>query len=1104
MRFILGLALTVAVHASYDSRSSTRMAVVDTHFADASTNLLSGALEISSGSVTLSRVASPPVIAACVGGVYGANFSLSHPPASPAARTEYFEFNFSGLSSDDKFAGIYIVFGTMRGADAPEYLSVSTSQDEHASVVATIQVPVGMHDTELTVPTSGQLPTQFTVRLSPANASANASNSCYLGIGNAPTPGRLVVYTGPSICPAAVSRGCHHERPSLSSRVRSEKAVGKGLRLHGDYGPWQCSAGRQADGSVAHDCNCNCFLPPSTDFGYDACSVTPSGHAFEGVVCAGDITVSDLAGAAALDSCDTINGDLNVDLTTSSAEAVVFPRLRRVIGQLEVDGTKTTSASFPLLQQVGELYIPARSGSVLTEVSLPRLQAVCGGKIQVYSHPSLELPMLRQRALSRLYLSSVPVIDIGSIGGGPAEVDEMTITAQSSSAPRPTVVEGFAALEHVWDALTLRYIEGAAGKLHWLDGVMLGGACGSGRALSLSIRYVDFGYDGSPRNLTLGLHEADSVYFSSVTDVVALLAPNACGSHWSLFMITSFSGTKPQEIDIGSVGGGPEIIGKDSGELSLQVSSSSQLPVFRGLSRLRQVVGNNMDVILMGLDTGGFPVSVFDAEYLGTGFKVDITYSTYDGPIAFPNLASGGFMRFRAVYKATSMEFPVITRFTEWYLFDCPDVVTLDIGGTSGGPTSVVGGKFVLYIYANTITTFRGLTALTSISGELLSLQGFQTAFPVGLRTAAVFVDNLIVQKCGWTDTDVPMAGVTALERLTIIDNVGLRAFRLPNLSGTMESITIYDNDVLEVIDMGSISGGPTSLQGSSYSGFFRIRGGTETVPHDIVSLQGLDNLHTVECTSTVDMACYVDLQYIGVLPSNLLNVRFVNPSLVTILHSHPSLPMAWDLNMTTFNGLRVAGCSNITALRTPALSMTAADYIHVSDNEHLTELDLGSVGGGPATLEGASWVDEVLEISGTATTRLETVRGLGSLASVEHDGTTSRVVRVSYVGSDADDLRSALERIAFPSGLKKRDVVVYDTQWTELRMAVTKINDLNVTNNCCLGVLRFPNVAGTDIGSGSVQNNPLLPDGCVDIVDTQMFSSVNRGGNLAATACPA
>eukprot|EP01013_Petalomonas_cantuscygni_P010119 TRINITY_DN230_c0_g1_i1.p1 TRINITY_DN230_c0_g1~~TRINITY_DN230_c0_g1_i1.p1 ORF type:complete len:1109 (+),score=212.14 TRINITY_DN230_c0_g1_i1:228-3554(+) len=1108
MRFIVGLVLTVAVHAFYDSRSSTRMAVVDTHFADASTNLVSEALEIGSGSVTLSRVASPPGIAALVSGVYGANFSMSHPPASPAARTEYFEFNFSGLSPGISFAGMYIVFGTIRGADAPEYLSVSTSLDGHASVVATVAVPVGIHDAELTVPTGGQLPSQFTVRLSPANASANASNSCYLGIGNAPMPGRLVVYTGPFVCPAGF-QGCHHESPSLTSRVRTRKSVPEGLRLHGDYGPWQCGAKHQADGSVVHDCDCDCFLLPSVDLGYNACSAASSGHAFAGAVCAGDVVVSDLAEAAAFDSCDTVNGYLTVKLTTSSAEAVLFPRLRRVVGKLEVSGVKTTSASFPLLQHVGELSLPMQSNNKLTELNFPRLQTVCNGVLAVDDEglDSFEVPMFGRQPLSKLFMAGVPLIDIGSVGGGPTEIDELTIASISVSDPRAAVVEGLTALERVWDVLKIGYVEGTAGKLHWLDGVTLGGDCGSGRGITVSIRNTDFGADGSPRNLTLDLHEASSVAFVSNTDVVALLAPNACGSHWETFDLSSFSGTTPQEMDFGSVGGGPEIIGSNSAYVRVSVSSSSKLPVFRGLSRLRQVTGDSVKVVFMGLETGGFPTTVFDAEYLGTSTSVDITYSNYDGPIAFPNLVSGSAMKFQSVHMATSMEFPVITRFYTWYLLDCPDLVTLDIGSVSGGPTSVAGGNFVLYLYTTALTTFRGLTALTSISGQSMSLEGFHTAFPVSLTTAAISVDTLSITECYWTDTDITMSGVSTLERLNVRENSGLRALRLPNLGGAMLNLAIFDNDVLEIIDVGSVGGGPTSMNGASAFGLLRISGGTDAVPHYIESIQGLDNLNSVDCSSTSTISCKVMLHYIRDLPWNLLNVQFVDVSEFTVFHSHPPSPSAWDMDMTSFGTLKVVGCSNITALRVPDLASTGNVYcIWVTENEHLAELDLGSTGGGPTALLSSSSCDATLDISGTATTRLETVRGLGSLTSVAHGGSPSdRKVHLSRLGNDTADLQDALERVTFPSGSKKRSVVVHDTLWTELRMTgATELQNLNVTKNCCLGLLRFPNIATDAISSGTVEDNPLLPDGCVDMVDTQVLLTLNRGGNLAATACPA
>eukprot|EP01013_Petalomonas_cantuscygni_P016102 TRINITY_DN3304_c0_g1_i1.p1 TRINITY_DN3304_c0_g1~~TRINITY_DN3304_c0_g1_i1.p1 ORF type:complete len:1113 (+),score=219.07 TRINITY_DN3304_c0_g1_i1:62-3340(+) len=1087
--FVCFLTAVVAVH----SQDSSFFAVIDTHGLDALSNSVTGTLEMGTGDVTLSRASSAPVSSLLLGAMYGANFSTYAPPALPSARTDYFELTFSGITGGGSSSGLYLYFGTLRGEDAPEYLSVSTSLDAHQTVVATVVMSVGANEATVRVPTNGPLPSTMTIRLSPATASANESATCFIGLANSPLFGRFAIFTAPLVCPAGASPGCRHVQPSLTSRVwEGGKSTPAGLHSHGAFGLWRCASAIGVEMGVRHECECDCFEPPEPLI--EVCDPTSasSGHAFVGAACApsGDITVTTQTDVTNLDTCDTITGNLVVNLGTTSAEVVVFPRLRRVAGTLTVEGTKIASASFPLLERVGGLDV---SGSALTALYTPRLADVCGGSIKVgaSSLDHAAFPMLGSRKVSTLQLRSLLSVDVGSVAGGPVEADTVDVGAYTGSRKLHTVT-GLAALQRVWDKMSTGLLSHEAAHLGWLAGVAIGGDCGSGRAAEFSMTDVNFGDAGETGNITVDLRETRKLTLKDVDELAAFAAPNACGSRWTSLYVGSNGGSAYlKSLDVGHIGGGPEHV---DGELRIQGSTfSNKLETVRGLERLHSLSG---DLHLSSLGVGAFPARVFDLQFTGTGQDMYIRYCDYGGRYAFANLVYGGRITAQDNSALTTLELPAIVTWTKMLVSSNNLIHTVDLGSASGGPTTVSSAYEALSVSGGSggfITTFRGLSRLSSISGSV-QLWKFRTAFPPMLRTASFSAtSSLSMQYNAWTETELTLPGVTGLEGLLLARDENLRAFRLPNLGGQMLSLRVDANFELVELDLGSAAG-ITSLR--SNNGVFFTFGGSPTGAR-LQEVKGLDHLEEIECTKT---SCYAFVRYIDILPEGLRRALWTGTFQAYIGDVRPTAPVEWDLNITSFSLMSITGCRNVTAVRMPDVAYASAvAAFRVYDNEGLVELDVGSVGGGFASIS-AGATPTALFVAGTPTTTLETVRGFGALTSIT--GTNLNSVNVSWIGNNTDDLRAAVERMTYVTGgTKQRELVVHATPWTELRVpGVTSVEAVYVTDNCCLEVFKLPNLVS--VVEMSVHGNPQLPDGCaIDLAPAA--GTATQYGNRNMTACP-
>eukprot|EP01013_Petalomonas_cantuscygni_P000461 TRINITY_DN1045_c0_g1_i2.p1 TRINITY_DN1045_c0_g1~~TRINITY_DN1045_c0_g1_i2.p1 ORF type:complete len:832 (-),score=187.27 TRINITY_DN1045_c0_g1_i2:551-3046(-) len=261
------------------------------------------------------------------------------------------------------------------------------------------------------------LPTEVRVRIA-ADESSSGDAPFHLGIGNAPSYARILVHASSAGCP---SPSCTHGRRALRSTIAAkdvDESIELGLVDHGAvWGRWECAAtlaGPTGDRNV--DCFCDCFEPPEPTT-MSLCALTP--HPLEGKACT-SIELSSSGDVAAMADCDVIVGDLKVD---AGSDAVHLPRLRRIIGELEI--SSTASVSMPLLASTRALVV---YGWDVVDLDLPRLHTTCGGELYVGDCgqlTALRLPLFGGGSVAAIRLlrnNDMRSVDIGSVHGGPRVV----------------------------------------------------------------------------------------------------------------------------------------------------------------------------------------------------------------------------------------------------------------------------------------------------------------------------------------------------------------------------------------------------------------------------------------------------------------------------------------------------------------------------------------------------------------------------------------------------------------------------------------------------------------------------------------------------------
>eukprot|EP01013_Petalomonas_cantuscygni_P043968 TRINITY_DN861_c0_g1_i8.p1 TRINITY_DN861_c0_g1~~TRINITY_DN861_c0_g1_i8.p1 ORF type:complete len:614 (+),score=159.35 TRINITY_DN861_c0_g1_i8:55-1842(+) len=297
------------------------------------------------------------------------------------------------------------------------------------------------------------------------------------------------------------------------------------------------------------------------------------------------------------------------------------------------------------------------------------------------------------------------------------------------------------------------------------------------------------------------------------------------------------------------------------------------------------------------------------------------------------------------------------------------------------------------------------LPRLSRVAGRLVVLDGaVAVALPAlrwvrGLRVEAVGLVTLdlsaLEDVCGG---DVDVHGCAALP-----------AFHLPRLGGAVAgTIAVTENgDGLAAVDLGSLGGGPRALVGTPgraaaplVTGFpavvpliFGVQG-TETT---LVRLTGMTALQRVESAPGERMLVQLESVRMASFPVGLQQAEYGNGSrgvgIVMSVVAFDSPTTADLLSVGDLVYVVLVAVAHITRFAMPHWTTTEpVSMIIFDDCPQLTEVDLGSVGGGPAIIANP-FLPELLCLALKGWTPFTlSVRGLTALREVRgytgHPGT--------------------------------------------------------------------------------------------------------------------
>eukprot|EP01013_Petalomonas_cantuscygni_P022664 TRINITY_DN43964_c0_g1_i1.p1 TRINITY_DN43964_c0_g1~~TRINITY_DN43964_c0_g1_i1.p1 ORF type:complete len:1171 (-),score=263.00 TRINITY_DN43964_c0_g1_i1:577-4089(-) len=1145
------------------ARESFLLATFDIHPVEATDSALNGTANmVNVGHLSLTRVGltAPLSVAVPLTGIFAGVVSDSLPLLmTPKDAVEYLELTVGIVDGNgEALSDMYIYAVLVVGPDAPTTYVLSTSIDEFASAVETITVTqpsfaaglnasrtvaVAMNATWHIRAASLPTGTPVVVRLAAASAPRNGTSpDAWFGLANHASLGRMAVYAAPATCGGGAS--CRHGSTSPSAWSADDSFI-----VYRE--PWQCqvvtSAGGPHGWTQRHNCTCDCYTDPLADVStYNACDEASKAHPYAGIVCPLKGTVSDGAGVAMYDACDTIDGDLVINFP--SPMHAVFPRVRRVIGRLEIKYTSQGTTSLPMLEQVVGLRV---AGSQTTRFDAPRLRDVCAGSIMFSGAAVSEvrLAMLGRRPIESLdvYATTTSIaVDLGSLMGGPEGIvatspTPYVVRMQAVSSHRITGVVGLSALQRVLPApgtdssVILAQLMVPADALAPLRDVEIGGEEGEGQTIRLQISYNDFGAGGV---LELnGIRDVLEVVVVGNTGLSALRMPRLCGASWGRLDVSSNGDLA--EVDLGSVGGGPRILDcVTSVCLHLQGTVTTSLDHVRGVGRVQHILGpaaGDGSLLLKYVGADVFTTAIPNATY-GTGMRslhMDISNSALPAVVRFAGVTELRGLSVTSTSGVVSLAFPNLAgdEMGTTRIMNNDDLTDVDLGSVGGGPLRFHSTSYTILELAGkspavALSTISGLWRTTTIetsgrANAAVTLKNWRVmTFPAPLLAATYGNDSSAVQlKVAGVEItgggEVVFSGVTGIEYLSVTYCSGVSAWRFPNLAtAVMKQIDIASNLDAHTLDLGSVSGGPRAIvtPPSAYDQVaIRLSGHTNS---HLTTILGLEEVTLISCDPAGGSnPCSVVFQNVGVLPVNLMwhlttygqsgtPVDLIMMGLRLTVPTEAAFP-----NVSVVSYMKVTTSDNLTALLLPNWNASEAEAVVAYANNDLHTVDFGSVGGGPAMLTGhVSDNYYVVRVAGASSQPIETFLGMSNLATIRSYASKNNLLHFENLGTGASAaVQSILGGVVLGTGGESVRLSLQSNAFVELRLAnVTALSTLDVSSNMMLSLLKFPAMPAYGItGDVFVRNNPALPDGCATDLQPLTLGTLTQFGNLGGTSCP-
>eukprot|EP01013_Petalomonas_cantuscygni_P022655 TRINITY_DN43954_c0_g1_i1.p1 TRINITY_DN43954_c0_g1~~TRINITY_DN43954_c0_g1_i1.p1 ORF type:complete len:1041 (-),score=230.83 TRINITY_DN43954_c0_g1_i1:4188-7310(-) len=551
------------------------------------------------------------------------------------------------------------------------------------------------------------------------------------------------------------------------------------------------------------------------------------------------------------------------------------------------------------------------------------------------------------------------------------------------------------------------------------------------------------------------------------------------------------------------------------------------------LSRLRRITG----ALTMTSGATTTELVMPKLEYVGSASVQGTSLTKLEAPVLMAvcggelHVSDTGIDKLMLPWLAYT---PTATSMAYLIIEDNTALTYASVGSLGGGPLELVGNPSwwdpTLSLSAHSSQRLRvdGLWNLQTIRGwdgrtnfvTLHRLGGPGATLPSGVLSATYGWDDGSTDesmRLEITDNDcttlvAEMPGVRGLTQLDVTGNSQLKELKLPSLGSglalEMQGITIRDNPDLAWVDLGSVGGGPTVMYGLPGEGWDTLV--LQGVSSQLLRVDGLSALTTIKAEPTKET--HVRTEYLGgagaTFPSTLLSaaygqgtervrISFKNNQMTH--HNEARFDGIVDFGYFEFEGNQ--GPTRLVVANAGSGTDFTCDLISVQDNPDLEHIDIGSVGGGPVVIRGATLYAgagyTALALQGSATQRA-TVVGFSKLQAVKSNAGDANTVGFSFLQGDASTFPLQLLNAEYGTGAEMVDLSVSDCllspagTWTFPN--VTALAALSVHDNTGLLGLEFPRLGE----AGGLSMLRIAVEANYDLTSVDLGSS--GGGPVSVT----
>eukprot|EP01013_Petalomonas_cantuscygni_P004628 TRINITY_DN1501_c0_g1_i1.p1 TRINITY_DN1501_c0_g1~~TRINITY_DN1501_c0_g1_i1.p1 ORF type:complete len:1168 (-),score=306.28 TRINITY_DN1501_c0_g1_i1:527-4030(-) len=307
-----------------------------------------------------------------------------------------------------------------------------------------------------------------------------------------------------------------------------------------------------------------------------------------------------------------------------------------------------------------------------------------------------------------------------------------------------------------------------------------------------------------------------------------------------------------------------------------------------------------------------------------------------------------------------------------------------------------------------------------------------------------------------------------------VVKGTGMSALQLPMLGRrALEALELQSPSRTLAVDIGSMMGGPEALLGSpSTTRVLGLEGLTDLVGlsalRRVLPAPGASSSVVISYNKNPTVVAPLRDVEIGGEEGESRDVAFEFEG--NDFSSSGSVEVEFS-SLRAVTGVIVSSNKGLLALRAPRVSGAAWRQLAVQANNHLVELDLGSVSGGPGVLD-CTLVYCLYVLGYSSSVRIQRVDGMSRLRAILGPASGGGLVRLQYVGANA--FASGFQNATFGTSTRRVKIdISYATLPTTLAFpGVVELTSLSVVYTDSGSSLLFPNLAGDVMESLNVYYN--------------------------------